>query len=141
MGKNAIGISILADVFPDVPLRVHKSIFKACNSDIDRTMERIIRLYEDGIVGDEVGDHPEVLSSTSADTKDALDLFQTARNFSGTDSGEMLEELSDLCEIFKDAHPYFVRGVLLAFNGDLEKVRDELVASGFDPEKQRLIDF
>jgi hypothetical protein len=140
--KEAMGISILADVFPDVPLRVHQSIFKACKHNIDQTMERIIRMYEDGVVGDEDHADSDVPSgSESFGTKDALDLLnQAARNSTGEESGETSEDLNDLCEIFQDAHPYFVRGMLRAFNGDVNKVREELVANGFDPEKRRLVD-
>ena len=138
--KYAISISILADVFPHVPLRVHKSIFKACDHDIDRTMERIIRMYEDGVVGDDNNGDTEIPSIIGACAKDALDLFQTDHNSMGEDIGEMSAELNDLCEIFEDAHPFFVRGMLLAFNGDVNRVREELLANGFDPEKRRLVD-
>ena len=74
--KDEGNLIVLSEVFPDIPIRVLKSLLRHCDGNVDKTMERIITMFEDGVFNN----HSNLIvnndNNNSVDTKtNALDLF------------------------------------------------------------------
>ena len=122
-------ISILAEVFSDVPRDTHLNIFRACQGDIDLTIGQIILMYEDGVVGD--GMDAVCLSGDNACERgklNALDLFQNSYNIGGHSNMHKMERI---CLQFPGVHPYWTHCMFRIFDGNISKIQMELQESGF----------
>ena len=138
---------VLSEVFPDIPIRVLKSILKHCGGNVDRTMEKIINMFEDGVFNNTSNlVVNKYANNTTADTN-ALDLFappeeeddlgaSPAENYSnGKQISKYRKKISPklkrICKSFPDAHPFFVHSLLKTFNNNILDVEDGLKAFQF----------
>ena len=136
--KNEGNLIVLSEVFPDIPIRVLKSLLKHCYGNVDKTMERIITMYEDGIFNN----NANLVVNEIVDTHtNALDLFAPEEHGGGNNALEspvrqcvrkkVSPKLKRLCESFPDAHPFFVHSLLKNFNNNITDVEDGLKAFDF----------
>ena len=140
---------VLSEVFPDIPIRVLKSILKHCGGNVDQAMEKIINMFEDGVFNNTsnlVVNNNSYTSNTTADTN-ALDLFapveedddlgaSAAKNHSNEKQTskyrrKISPKLKRICKSFPDAHPFFVHSLLKSFNNNVSDVEDGLKAFQF----------
>ena len=136
--KDEGNLIVLSEVFPDIPIRVLKSLLKHCHGNVDKTMERIITMYEDGIFNNNVN---LVVHDTVDTDTNALDLFAPQEDDSSDSAPvspvrhrvrkKVSPKLKRLCESFPDAHPFFVHSLLKNFNNNIADVEDAFTAFDF----------
>lgn len=147
--RNEGNLIVLSEVFSDIPIRVLKSILKHCGGNVDRTMEKIINMFEDGVFNNTsnlvVAQNSDATSKNKLDTTantNALDLFapiEEGEDLSSSPSGKQKSKyrekispkLQRICKSFPDAHPFFVHSLLKTFNNNTLDVEDGLKAFQF----------
>ena len=140
--KDEGNLIVLSEVFPDIPIRVLKSLLKHCHGNVDKTMERIITMYEDGIFNN----NANLVVDGVVDTEtNALDLFAPEEDDSRTSASKspvrqrtrkkVSPKLKRICETFPDAHPFFVHSLLKNFNNNIADVEEGLKAFQFKKSK------
>ena len=154
--KDEGNLIVLSEVFPDIPIRVLKSLLRHCDGNVDKTMERIITMFEDGVFNN----HSNLIvnndNNNSVDTKtNALDLFapeeeeeeeeeeegdespsnninrQKYKQVKHATRQKISPKLKRICKSFPDAHPFFVHSLLKNFNNNILDVEDGLIAFNF----------